>query len=88
MHRTLVQLAILLVASVDGCVSLPRATHQERACGAVFVLPGIEGEGRLNHAVARGLKQGGVPYAVEIFDWGAPGGVLSWHRNLTDYERN
>jgi len=88
MHRTLLNLIVILVATRSGCIAPPRATHQERACGAVFVLPGIEGEGRLNHAIARGLKRGGVPYAVEIFDWGAPYGALNWHRNLTDYRRN
>ena len=87
-HRTQLQVVVIIVAAINGCVSPPRVTNQERACGAVFILPGIEGEGRLNHAVAAGLKRGGVPYAVEIFDWGAPGGVLSWHRNLTDYQRN
>lgn len=88
MHRTLLQVVVIIVACLNSCVSALRVTDQERACGVVFVLPGMEGEGPLNHAVATGLKRGGVPYAVEIFDWTAPGGVLSWHRNLTDYERN
>ncbi len=35
----------------------------------VLVLPGIEGESFLNHNIARGLADGGVESAIEIFDW-------------------
>jgi pimeloyl-ACP methyl ester carboxylesterase len=37
--------------------------------GLVLVLPGIEGESLLNHSIARGLVDGGVRSAIEIFDW-------------------
>jgi pimeloyl-ACP methyl ester carboxylesterase len=37
--------------------------------GLVLVLPGIEGESLLNHSIARGLADGGVGAAIEIFDW-------------------
>lgn len=37
--------------------------------GLVLVLPGIDGESFLNHNIARGLAEGGVPAAIEIFDW-------------------
>ena len=37
--------------------------------GLVLVLPGIEGQSLLNHSIARGLADGGVPAAIEIFDW-------------------
>jgi pimeloyl-ACP methyl ester carboxylesterase len=37
--------------------------------GLVLVLPGIEGESYVNHGVARGLADGGVEAAIEIFDW-------------------
>src|SRR5260221_4327757 len=37
--------------------------------GLVLVLPGIEGQSLLNHGIARGLADGGVISAIEIFDW-------------------
>jgi pimeloyl-ACP methyl ester carboxylesterase len=37
--------------------------------GLVFVLPGIECESLINHSIARGLADGGVDGAIEIFDW-------------------
>ncbi len=37
--------------------------------GLVIVLPGIEGQGRLNSRIARGLVLGGVTHAIEIYDW-------------------
>ncbi len=37
--------------------------------GLVLILPGIEGESFLNHNIARGLADGGVESAIEIFDW-------------------
>lgn len=39
------------------------------AQGLVIVLPGIEGYSRLNRRLARGLAQGGIPHAIEIYDW-------------------
>jgi pimeloyl-ACP methyl ester carboxylesterase len=55
--------------------------------GLVIVLPGIEGRSPLNVNIARGLDEGGVSAAIEIFDWttDVPGGVLI---NLTDLDRN
>lgn len=38
-------------------------------CGLILVLPGIEGEGFLNHDIAHGLHDAHVPDAIEIFDW-------------------
>lgn len=37
--------------------------------GLVLVLPGIEGEGFLNHDICRGLGDACIPDAIEIFDW-------------------
>jgi len=37
--------------------------------GLVLVLPGIEGQSLLNHDIARGLADGGVRSAIEIYDW-------------------
>ena len=33
------------------------------------MLPGIEGYSHLNRKIARGLAQGGVTHAIEIYDW-------------------
>ena len=45
--------------------------------GLVIVLPGIEGYSRHNRSIARGLDQGGVTHAIEIYDW-----TLGWLRQL------
>jgi alpha-beta hydrolase superfamily lysophospholipase len=37
--------------------------------GLVIVLPGIEGYSHLNRRIVRGLVLGGVPHAIEIYDW-------------------
>lgn len=52
-----------------GCGSPPPEEFARRNAGLVIVLPGIEGAGALNNAVANGLVEGGVPYQVEIQDW-------------------
>jgi hypothetical protein len=62
-------------------------TLQRQERGLVIVLPGIEGKSRYNVDIARGLDEGGVKMAIEIFDWTTeiPGGALI---NLADLERN
>jgi len=61
--------------------------------GLVLVLPGIEGRSFLNHSIARGLADGGVDVAIEIFDW-TTGIILrflyhlrGWRRNIRQAER-
>jgi hypothetical protein len=61
--------------------------------GLVLVLPGIECESCINHSIVRGLADGGVPLAIEIFDW-TTGVILlfqyhlrGWRRNLRQAER-
>jgi len=55
--------------------------------GLVLIFPGIEGPSVWNRNLARGLDEGGVTSAIEIYDWstGIPGDFLG---NLTDLERN
>jgi pimeloyl-ACP methyl ester carboxylesterase len=55
--------------------------------GVVYILPGIEGRSVWNSDLARGLDEGGVRSAIEIFDWttGLPGGFVF---NLANLERN
>lgn len=70
-----------------GCSVSDLATADRLARGLVVVLPGIEGRSRLNIDIARGLNDGGVGMAVEIFDWNAPVPFVPLV-NLADLERN
>jgi pimeloyl-ACP methyl ester carboxylesterase len=62
-------------------------------CGLVLVLPGIEGESCINHGIVRGLADGGVQAAIEIFDWTTslfllfPYHLRGWRRNVVQAER-
>ena len=52
------------------CRTLPELQSEERRrLGLILVLPGIEGEGPLNHNLARGLAEGGLAGSIEIYDW-------------------
>jgi pimeloyl-ACP methyl ester carboxylesterase len=71
-----------------GCASpADLATADRYARGLVMILPGIEGRGPINLPMARGLDAGGVPSAIEVYQWGtgAGAGLLV---NLTALERN
>ncbi len=37
--------------------------------GLVLILPGIEGRSFLNVSILNGLVDGGLPHALEVFDW-------------------
>lgn len=78
-------LAVFLAA--PACSLNDLQTPERRDLGLVIILPGIEGPSYWNHNLARGLADGGVKTAIEIYDWGTriPGGMLI---NLADYERN
>lgn len=54
--------------------------------GYVLVLPGIEGHSPFNRSIVRGLVDGGVPYAVENYDW--TGGLLTFFHNLRSKRRH
>ncbi len=70
-----------------GCSLGDLQTPERMSRGLVIVLPGIEGRSIWNVNLARGLDEGGVDCAIEIFDWGTqvPGGFLL---NLTDDAMN
>ena len=55
--------------------------------GLVLVLPGVEGESFLNHSIVRGLADGGVQAAIEIFDW-TTGVILLFPYHLRGWRRN
>jgi len=80
-------LAMMGSLCLSGCTVADLATADRYANGLVVVLPGIEGRSIYNVNIARGLADGHVKSAIEIFDWGlgAPGGFLV---NLTALERN
>jgi pimeloyl-ACP methyl ester carboxylesterase len=69
-----------------GCANRqPYVTDERLQRGLVIVLPGIEGRSTLNEQVCRGLSDGGVDWAIELYDWTSPLGMLY---NLRAYERN
>jgi hypothetical protein len=76
---------VLCMVSAGGCTPLrstkPLRTAERRARGYVIILPGVEGRSYLNENIAFGLKDGGVPGAIEIYDW-TVGGTLTWLLSL------
>ncbi len=80
--------AVLVLGASSGCVSHLSYTNPARMKkGLVLILPGIEGESMLNHMIAEGLKEAGVPDAIDIYDWTGTrwymvGGVTRYNRNL------
>ena len=85
---TLLTAAGLILIFCSGCIMADRYdTPRRRRHGLVLVLPGIEGHSLLNENIARGLGEGGVSSAIEIYDWttGIPGNLLV---NLAYLERN
>lgn len=70
---------------LGGCHSQPFVTPERLERGLVVILPGIEGRGILNEAIAHGLNDGGVQCAIEIYDWTSSLGPLY---NLRAEEHN
>jgi pimeloyl-ACP methyl ester carboxylesterase len=71
----------------SGCVVGNLTTADRMKNGLVLILPGIEGRSKYNADLLRGLDEGGVPCAIEIFDWGTIvplGGLV----NLVALDRN
>jgi pimeloyl-ACP methyl ester carboxylesterase len=62
-------------------------TSDRYARGLVIVLPGIESESFLNHAVVWGLDDGGWPGAIEIDDW-TTGCTILFGYHLRGWRRN
>ena len=79
---------ILMLCLSTGCSTVPKAGVERRMNGMVYVLPGIEGKSRFNISVAKGLADGGVEAAIEIFDWTTWTGPFGWFVHLTDERRN
>jgi len=63
------------------------ATPDRLERGLILVLPGIEGRGPVNLDLARGLADGGVTAAIEVFDWTTGSTALALY-HLRALERN
>ncbi|MDY6914198.1 MAG: hypothetical protein SVT52_07075 [Planctomycetota bacterium] len=62
--------AFLCAAFFSGCIaSQPYVSRERLQRGLVIVLPGIEGRSGFNEAICRGLNDGGVNWAIELYDW-------------------
>jgi len=84
-RRAVVLAAIVLTAcGSGGCVVHGLSTADRLKYGLVIVLPGIEGPSKYNVDIAQGLYDGGVPCAIEIYDWGTGNPLV----NLVAFERN
>jgi len=76
---------ISCLAALAGCNSQPYVSGVRLERGLVLVLPGIEGRGAINEAIARGLDEGGVSWAIELYDWTVP---MAFLHNQRDQARN
>ena len=75
------------MAGASGCGSLKEFRTPQRAeAGYTLVLPGIEGRSVWNTNIVKGLADGGVPSAIEVYDWTV--GPFLFPVNLRDIERN
>lgn len=91
-HRLVVAVSLLCVLAATGCTIPLRSTSELRqparwAKGYTVILPGIEGRSNLNESIAFGLNKGGVPGAIEIYDW-TVGGTFTWILNLRWSDHN
>jgi hypothetical protein len=84
---------VLAAVLTTGCVQNPFVdmkqfrTTQRYQRGLTIILPGVEGRSYLNENIAAGLDEGGVPGAIEIYDW-TLGGSVTWWANLRLLEHN
>jgi pimeloyl-ACP methyl ester carboxylesterase len=74
----------LMLAGSSGCVVSGLSNAERMKNGLLIVLPGIEGRSKYNADIAKGLAEGGVPCAIEVFDWSTGMPLV----NLVALERN
>ena len=79
--------AIPLLAGCGGGTGQPYVTPERLDKGLVVVLPGIHGRLWLSESIMKGLADGGVDEAIEIYDWTYEGHWLPFY-NLGAVERN
>jgi pimeloyl-ACP methyl ester carboxylesterase len=56
-------------ATLTGCTESRYVADDRLDKGLVLILPGIEGPGPGSWAVRKGLEDGALPYALEVYDW-------------------
>ncbi len=80
--------ALALPAGCADTRGLKTAPRLER--GYVIVLPGVEGKSPMTTSVAHGLADGGVPSAIEVYDWtvGVPWVAPVWNLRAAGHNRN
>ncbi|MBT3278650.1 MAG: alpha/beta hydrolase [Phycisphaerales bacterium] len=83
--RMAVVAGLALVCVFGGCNRQPYISPDRLDRGLVVLLTGIEGRSLLNEAIAEGLDDGGVDWAIEIKDWTSLWGMLV---SLRDEKRN
>lgn len=86
-HAVVVALALLLPTAGCGPGLSKYRTPERMEHGYIIVLPGIEGRSVFNANIVKGLADGGVPSAIEIYDWTA-GGPFLLAVNLRALDRN
>ena len=69
---------ITLAVALGGCRGQPYVDGERLDRGLVMVLSGIGGRFPSAVYISEGLDEGGVDYAIEIYDWALPvGGIVS-----------
>ncbi len=69
---------VSLAVALGGCRGQPYVDGERLDRGLVMVLSGIGGRFPSAVYIAEGLDEGGVDYAIEIYDWALPvGGIIS-----------
>ena len=79
--------SLLMIPLAGGCSATRVRSPDRLDKGYVIVLPGIEGSSFLNANVAKGLVDGGIPSAIDVYDWTA-GSILLFPVTLRGFERN
>ncbi len=77
-------LVAVVCAGIIGCQPRqPYVTTERLDRGLVIVLTGIEGRSALNEDICLGLNDGGVNWAIELYDWTSFWGMLHSLRGET-----
>ena len=77
---------VVAAACIGGCSPDQRFVNEYTLSkGLVLVLPGIEGASKFNDDIVSGIYDGGVDYAIEVYDWTSSFGPLV---NLRSQQRN
>jgi hypothetical protein len=81
-------LLLLAIAMVTTGCEDQYNTMERYDQGLVLLLPGIEGVGGNIWNLQRGLDEGGVPYALQVYPWGFPVPGFGMLVNQTDVNAN